>query len=96
MPHNYQFYEDFVANEKRLNIENCEKKLTIPHLIIHGKDDPSVFYKEAEALKSWNSQSVLLPIENSDHVFNSKHPWEANELPIALDNVVKSSLEFIM
>lgn len=96
MPHNYQFYEDFIANEERLNIENCEKKLTIPHLIVHGEEDPSVFYKEAEYLKLWNPKSTLLPIENSNHVFNSKHPWNSQDLPKALDKVVKSSIEFIM
>jgi pimeloyl-ACP methyl ester carboxylesterase len=96
MPHNYQFYEDFIANEKRLNIETCEKKLTIPHLIIHGKEDPSVFYKEAESLNHWNPKSVLLPIENSNHVFNSKHPWNEQSLPKPLEIVVKSSIEFIM
>ncbi len=96
MPHNYQFYEDFIANKERLNIENCEKKLTVPHLIIHGKDDPSVLYKEAEYLKLWNPKSKLLPIENSDHVFNSKHPWKTKSLPEALQEVVNSSIKFIM
>lgn len=95
MPHNYQFYLDFKDNESRLNIEASEKKLKIPHLIIHAINDPSVNYSEAEALHSWNSKSELFPIENSDHVFGAKHPWELQTLPKPLEIVVNKSIGFI-
>ena len=95
MPHNYQFYLDFKDNESRLNIEASEKKLKIPHLIIHAINDPSVNYSEAEALHSWNSNSELFPIENSDHVFGAKHPWELQTLPKPLEIVVNKSIGFI-
>ncbi len=74
LPHHYQFYEDFKSNESRLNINKAVSSLTIPQLIIHAKEDPSVSYNEALQLHSWNSQSVLIPIENSDHVFGASHP----------------------
>jgi pimeloyl-ACP methyl ester carboxylesterase len=96
MPHNYQFYENFIANQVRLNIENAEKNLKIPHLIIHAKDDPSVKYIEAETLYLWNKNAELLPIENSDHVFSAKHPWLENKMPLALETVVKKSVKFIL
>ena len=54
MPHFYQFYEDFKANEARLDIESATKRLKTPHLIIHGDKDTSVSIKEAEALQHWN------------------------------------------
>ena len=95
MPHHYQFYEDFKANETRLNIENATKNLNIPQLIIHAKDDPSVKYSEAENLHAWNSESVLFPIEQSDHVFGASHPWKEKNLPTPLQNVVQKSIEFI-
>ncbi|MBJ7879564.1 alpha/beta hydrolase family protein [Gelidibacter salicanalis] len=95
MPHNYQFYEDFKANESRLNIEKAVKKLNIPHLIIHAKDDPSVAFSEAEALHSWNTKSILFPIENSDHVFGASHPWQPEVLPAPLEKVVQKSTAFI-
>lgn len=87
MPHNYQFYTNFKENEKRLQIENAEKSLQIPHLIIHAKDDPSVKYNEAESLHLWNPKSILFPIENSNHVFGAKHPWEEKLPPKALIQV---------
>ncbi len=95
LPHNYQFYEDFKANETRLNIEQAVKKLNIPHLIIHSKEDPSVHYTEAEELHSWNPKSILFPIENSDHVFGASHPWLKGDLPKPLKTVIQKSIAFI-
>ena len=95
MPHNYQFYEDFITNKDRLNIEAATKRIKIPHLIIHGKDDPSVLFNEAENLNVWNSKNTLFAIENANHVFNSKHPWNENEMPDALNLVVKKSIDYI-
>lgn len=95
MPHHYQFYEDFKANEDRLNIQRAVTTLTIPQSIIHAVEDPSVPYKNALQLHAWNPQSVLLPIKNSDHVFGASHPWEKTVLPEALQTVVRESVEFI-
>lgn len=95
MPHFYQFFEDFKANEERLHIESAEKRLTIPHLIIHGSKDTSVKIDEAEALHQWNPNSEYKIIDNADHVFNTKHPWDKNELSAELNEVVKSVITFI-
>lgn len=95
MPHFYQFYEDFKANEKRLHIESAEKRLVIPHLIIHGSKDTSINSSEAEALHKWNPKSELNSIEEADHVFNTKHPWDKNEMSDELKSVVERMLKFI-
>ena len=95
MPHFYQFYKDFKANEKRLHIESAEKRLTIPHLIIHGSKDTSVKINEAEALHQWNQNSEFKIIEGADHVFNTKHPWDKNELSIQLITVVENVINFM-
>jgi len=95
MPHNIQFFEDFKANENRLNIEKATKNLKIPHLIIHAKEDSSVKFNEAEDLHIWNPKSTLFAIENSDHVFGISHPWEEKNLPEQLKNVVQKSIKFI-
>lgn len=95
MPHKYQFYLDFKANEERLHIESAVKKRNIPFLIIHAKDDPSVYYNEAEALHLWNNKSQLIAIGHSNHVFGAKHPWEEEKMPLALKEVVEKSIAFI-
>ncbi len=96
MPHYYQFYEDFKANEKLLDIEAAEKQLQIPHLIIHGNNDTSVSIDEAYILHEWNPNSQLEIIEAADHVFNVKHPWEKNFLSIELQKVVDLVIAFTL
>lgn len=95
LPHNYQFYKNFKANETRLNIKLATTALTIPHLIIHAKEDSSVKYDEAILIYKWNPNSSLLTIKNSDHVFGSKHPWQLDKLPTALKQVIEKSILFI-
>ncbi|WP_304142201.1 S9 family peptidase [Mesoflavibacter zeaxanthinifaciens] len=95
MPHNFQFYLDFKANEQRLNIENAEKNINVPHLIIHAKEDPSVLYQEALNLHQWNPKSELFTIENSNHVFDAKHPWTESKMPSNLEKVVNKTVDFI-
>lgn len=95
MPHHFQFYKDFQINIERLNIERATKKIDIPFLIIHAKGDTSVTFNEAENLHSWNAESKLFEIENSNHVFGASHPWEKNKLPLALNHLVEKSIDFI-
>ena len=95
MPHNFQFYLDFKANEQRLNIEKAVKNINVPHLIIHAKDDPSVLYQEALNLNNWNPKSELFTIENSNHVFDAKHPWKEKDMPNNLEKVVNKTIAFI-
>jgi pimeloyl-ACP methyl ester carboxylesterase len=95
MPHNYQFYLDYKANENRLNIELATKKVSIPFLIIHAEGDPSVKFNEAENLHAWNNKSELFSIEKSNHVFDASHPYKNKKLPEALQQVVTKSISFI-
>ena len=95
MPHYYQFYEDFKANEKQLDIEAAEKQLQVPHLIIHGNNDTSVSINEAYALHRWNPKSKLEIIEAADHVFNVRHPWDKSTLNNELQTVVSLITTFV-
>ncbi|QLE00971.1 alpha/beta hydrolase fold domain-containing protein [Galbibacter sp. BG1] len=94
MPHFYQFYEDFMANEERLTIKRAVQALSIPFLIVHGTEDPTVDLKEAKALHSWNANSKILVIDGADHVFGGQHPWEKLTLPEHMREVVATSIAF--
>ena len=96
MPHYFSFFEDFMANEERLNIQKVAKRLEKPLLILHGTNDTSVKNYNAENLKNWNENATLRWIANADHVFNTKHPWKEDNLPKELQIVVKKSVEFIV
>ena len=95
MPHYYQFYEDFKANEERLHIQSAERRLRVPHLIIHGTKDNSIDIIEARKLHQWNPKSKLLEIDGADHVFNTKHPWDNANLSSELKSAVLSSIDFM-
>ena len=95
MPHYFQFFEDFIQNEKRLTISHAASNITVPHLIIHGDNDTSVRVEEAYALHKWNAKSILKVIEGANHVFGAAHPWTSNELPNEMIQVCQLILDFI-
>jgi len=95
MPHDWQFYEDFIANEERLTIQRAVKNLRKPLLIIHGTADSTVSLEEAQTIQRWKPNSKLEMIPEANHVFGAKHPWDTSTLPEDLDQVVEKSAEFL-
>lgn len=95
MPHYFQFFQDFSANENRLTIKLAVKKLNIPLLVLQGSDDTTVIEAEASLLHQWSPKSELEIIKNGDHSFGTIHPWEESELPKDLHKVVEKSIAFL-
>ncbi|CAA7386133.1 alpha/beta hydrolase family protein [Chryseobacterium fistulae] len=95
MPHFYQFYEDYEKNSHRFDIERAAEMAKVHFLIIHGTRDESVHVNNAEHLHLLHPNSELFLVENADHTFGAKEPWENDQLPKALDCVVKKCIEFI-
>ncbi len=95
MPHEFQFFQDFKANEKRLTIRRAVENLKVSQLIIHGYEDTSVAYAESKALHQWNPKSKLELIDNANHVFGASHPWKHHKLPDDLLTVVNKTIAFI-
>lgn len=95
MPHYIQFYNNFIENEERLNIQLAAKKMKIPHLIIHGTEDPTVPLEEAKNLHSWSENSELFLVENADHGFGAKQPWLEEFLPEDFILVLDKTISFI-
>lgn len=94
MPHQFQFYTSFIQNKERLTISEAAKKLSVPFLIIHGTGDPTVSVNEAKNLHQWGDGSELFLIQEADHVFGGRHPWQLNSLPQHLETVVTKSISF--
>jgi len=95
MPHYIQFYEDFLANESRLDIQNAVENLDIPYLILHGEEDETVDLDEAKKLNNWSKHATMKFIPNATHTFNTKQPWDRNELSDELKRTVDLSIEFL-
>ncbi|MGD1320065.1 alpha/beta hydrolase family protein [Chryseobacterium sp. 2R14A] len=95
MPHYYQFFEDFKNDEHRFDVERSMEMAKAHVLIIHGNNDESVSMKNAEHLHILNPNSELYLIENANHTFGAKEPWEENNLPEDLNEVIEKSIKFI-
>ncbi len=95
MPHYFQFFEDFIQNEKRLTIKRAVSNLKIPHLIIHGNEDPTVSVEEARTIQKWNPESTLKIIEGANHVFETSHPWHKSEFSEEMNQVSNVIIEFL-
>jgi uncharacterized protein len=74
----YDLIEDLEINKERLNIINAMSKIEIPVLIIHGKEDLSVGYSDAEVLYSSNNKgkTKMVLLENTGHTFGIIHPFQ--------------------
>lgn len=94
MPVYYSTYEDYCANENKLDVQKAVENLDIPVMFIHGTDDPTVPFAKAEELHSWNPQSELVAISDGNHVFGGKHPYEMDVLPGDTLTVVEKATEF--
>lgn len=95
MPHDIQFYDDFIEHKEDLDISKAVQNLKIPQLIIHAKGDTSVKVKEAEQLQEWNPKAKMFLLEESNHVFDTQHPWEKEEMSVSLKQIVGKSIQFI-
>ncbi|WP_294240698.1 prolyl oligopeptidase family serine peptidase [uncultured Chryseobacterium sp.] len=95
MPHYYQFYEDYEKDMHRFDVERATEMAKAYFLIIHGTNDESVNVKNAEHLHLLHPNSELFLIENANHTFGAKEPWEKNELPKDLNTVVEKCIAFI-
>jgi dienelactone hydrolase len=94
MPLNFSFREDFYKNRKKLSIPHAVNHMPVPQLIVHGTKDETVSIAEAEKLNSWNLLAQLVEIENADHTFGGKHPWEEKELPDDTIKVLQATISF--
>ncbi|MFY7815098.1 MAG: alpha/beta fold hydrolase, partial [Chryseobacterium taeanense] len=79
----------------RFDVERATEMAKVHFLIIHGTSDESVNVKNAEHLHILHPNSELYLIENADHTFGAREPWEKNELPVYLRDVTKKCIMFI-
>lgn len=95
MPHYYQFYEDYKANENRFSVQYAAQHLEKPFLIVQGTEDDAVKDKEAYLLHEWCKSSELRLIEGANHTFGAKEPWVETDLPADLKAAVEMCVSFL-
>ena len=77
--------DDIEQNASALDIEAAGRRIRIPWLVIHGTEDESVRFAEAQQLKAASARpdTRLLPIEGGGHTFGAVHPWRATTPELA-------------
>lgn len=95
MPMYYQFYKSCKENSSRLDIEKAISNRNIPHLVVHGDDDPTVLIKEAENILFWNKETQLHIIKGANHVLGGFHPYELDRFPKNLQEALDVTLKFL-
>ena len=95
MPMYYQFYEDCIKNSKRIDIKIACKNLNIPHLVIHGTDDPTVSISDAHDFKKWNSNTEIFEIKDANHVFGIMHPYSLDNYPHHFQLTLDKTFKFL-
>lgn len=93
MPVGKVVYEDALENADRVIALNRVENLHIPSLFIHAKGDEAVSYTEAEKLyrSSPSADKELKLVPDSGHTFGGAHPFEEEEFPPALEDVVDAT-----
>lgn len=95
MPHYFQFFEDYENNKERFDVEKACENLKIPTVFIHGSTDESVNIEHSESLHRWTKNSQFRTIENANHTFGAKEPWENDFLPKELNKAVEICIDFL-
>lgn len=88
LPHYYSQYEDFLANKEELDIKAKCTLLNKPVFVYHGEEDLSVLPVEGENVANWTN-GKFYSIKDTAHTFGASEPWEKEEMPSKLHEVVK-------
>lgn len=94
LPQYYELYLDYEKNKTTLDIQKICKQLTIPTCVVHGSADDSVSIEEGKNLALWLNTPLHI-IEKANHVFGTKHPWNASVLSKSMTTTCEITQSFI-
>lgn len=93
MPIKYDLYEDVLLNAEKLDVQKAATQISIPWLIIHGTDDPTIPVEVAYQFHKTQLNSELYIMEKAHHNFGGKHPLDEkadmNQIQLLIDNTLK-------
>lgn len=89
MPLDVTLLDDFEANRARFDVEAAARRVEAPWLVVHGREDETVSFEEAEVLARAGRDAQLVPVEGAGHTFGVGHPFAASAP--ALDRAVDAT-----
>jgi len=92
---NSTLLEDIEINRDRFDILKSVSEVNIPFLIIHGKEDQSVKYTEAEEIYKHSKKETteIFPVEHTGHTFGVVHPFTGTTR--AFEAVIDKIISFL-
>lgn len=98
---NYTLIEDLEKNSERLDIQKAITKIKTPVMIIHGTQDITVDYSNAEDLyarrieknSGYKNNTEIFLIDKTGHTFGAVNPFEGTTK--ALEEVITFILDFL-
>ena len=75
--------DDIEQQRERLDIVGAADRLSIPWLVLHGANDETVPFREAEVLAGSAAGPELRRIERTGHTFGAVHPFAGTSDPLA-------------
>ncbi|RZK82493.1 MAG: alpha/beta fold hydrolase [Pedobacter sp.] len=94
MPLNSTLLTDYQTHKKELNILKAASRVKMPWLILHGDDDVNVDFSVGQQLAQQQLKAKIQKIEGANHVYGASHPYNSNELPPHLQQVLEKTLSF--
>ena len=94
MPMFYQYYEDYIGNLEKFDLEKAVKSIHIPFMAIHGTKDGVIPYTLAQRFHTWNENVEVATIEGGDHTLGGRHPYLVEKLPVAAQEAVDLAIAF--
>jgi len=95
LPMGVAFLDDVLRNLHRLDLLAAASRLDAPWLIVHGLEDETVPFEEAEALRrASGKRAALLAVDGAGHTFGAVHPF-AGPTP-HLTEALETTLEHLL
>ncbi|MDP5170331.1 MAG: alpha/beta hydrolase [Bacteroidia bacterium] len=94
-----ELLRDLEMNARRkLNVLEAARKLEKPFLIIHGQNDETVPYFEAEQLNVFGPphSTELRLIPNGSHTLGASHPFDWQAIPEPLSLATETTIAFFL
>ncbi len=95
MPLYYTLCSDYEAHQALFDLDIVAPQVAQPWLIVHGTADTSVLPSAAKHLYQLQPKAELHLIDDADHTFGGKHPWESDEMPPLSIKLVNATIDFL-
>lgn len=95
LPLYYQLYEDYINNQKQLDIKLSAETIGLPWLLCHGTNDEAVDISVAQQFEKVND-NIETYYPETNHTFGRVHPHLSNVYPSSFDELLRKSVQFII